>query len=172
MTNKESRPLVRAEAMPSVRLRRCQVSDLGIVKCPISASSKSDLDKNDSKAYCGRGVGRSEPGSGSRRRNIQSVWKTLDRRSRHSAQSPAFIGRTLQGGPESLQKTGKALASFRALRVNGLFYGKTFTPFSGTRNRTCTASTLSCRNTPSEAGARPANRLRWKQAIPPLPTTG
>ncbi len=158
--------------MPSVRPRHCQVSDLGIVKNPISVSSKSDLDKNDSKAYCGRDVGRSEPGSGGRKRNIRSVWKTLDRRSRRSAQSPGFIGRTLQGGPESLQKTGKALASFRALRVNEPFYGKAFTPFSGTRSRTCTASTLSCRNTPSEAGARPANRLRWKQAIPPLPTTG
>lgn len=37
MTNENSRPLVRREAMPSVRLRRCQESDLGMVKCPLSA---------------------------------------------------------------------------------------------------------------------------------------
>ena len=38
MTNENSRPLVRPEAMPSVRLRPCQESDLGMVECPLSAT--------------------------------------------------------------------------------------------------------------------------------------
>lgn len=168
MTNRGSSSLVLTEAIPSVRLRRCQVSDLGIVKCPISASSRirhlhrlSSILIKTTLRHIVVGVSGARSREAVAEEGTSGVYGKLLTGVRgipHSLRPS--LAEPCKAVRKAFKRREKALASFRALRVNEPFYGKAFTPFSGTRSRTCTASTLSCRNTPSEAGARPANRLR------------